>query len=235
MTALCQLLADWRGTLPDGGALAERKWDGWRATWFTGIDGAARLWSRNGLPLPGVEHIAARMRAMERVAGQRMVFDGELVVDGTLAATKLWCERGHKAGGNAGHLHLFDCLTFAEWRAGGSTVPLYQRKARLVELVEATAPIPAGAYEGAIPACWEWPAGSKGRIEPDPVSVIPDRWVFDADDVLAFAQEVWAENGEGVVTKDPESPYERRRSNAWAKVKMENRAKWERAVWRVAA
>lgn len=227
-TQLCQLVGDWRGDLPPGGAFASEKKDGWRAVFFTGADGTRRLWTRNGQPIEGAGHILSRLLAMERAAGERMVFDAEFQVGGSLAATKAWCERGWKAGGSAGHLFLFDALPMAEWRAGGSDVPLWQRKARLEQLVEATAPIPAAAYEGKDPLAWEWPAGSKGRIEPDPVSVIPDRWVNDAGDVLDYAQEIWAAGGEGVVVKAFDSPYQRRRSNDWMKVKAENRHKWIR-------
>lgn len=235
MTQLVQLLADWRGDLPPGGAMCEEKRDGYRASWFTGADGSRRLWTRGGLPIEGVAPILSRLLAMERAAGERMMFDGEFQVDGSLAATKAWCERGWKQGGSAGHLFLFDCLAMAEWRAGGSDTPLWQRKQRLEQLVAATAPIPAAAYEGDDPPAWEWPAGSKGRIELDPVSVIPDRWVNDAGDVLDFAREVWAAGGEGCVVKQFDAPYRRNRNGTWAKVKIENRSKWERAAWRNAA
>lgn len=232
---LCALIPDWRGDLPPGGALASEKKDGWRMLYLRGVDAVPRLYSRNGIPLRGAEHIHARLQAMERHAGEPLFVDGEWQVAGTLAATKAWAERGWKAGGNAGHFHAFDLLTQAEWRAGGSSRPYWQRKAWLEELAAATAPIPAAAYEGATPACWEWPAGSKGRIEPDPLSVLPDRWVLDADEALAYACEVWAAGGEGVVVRDPESPYQRRRSPAWQKIKQENRSKWEREAWRIAA
>lgn len=235
MTTLCQLLADWRGDLPPGGALASEKIDGFRMTYFRGVDGMPRLWSRNGVPLQGAAHIFARLQAMEREAGERLMFDGEAQVAGTLAATKHWFETGHKAGGNAGHFFAFDCITQAEWQAGGSTRPYWQRKAWLEELAAATAPIPAAAYEGATPDCWEWPAGSKGRIEPDPLSVLPDRWVLDADEALAYACEVWAAGGEGVVLKGHDSPYRRSRSSDWMKIKQDNRSKWERAAWRMVA
>ena len=232
---LCQLVPDWRGTLPEGGALASVKVDGFRATYFRGVDAVPRLWTRQGMPLPGAAHVFARVQAMEREAGCKLFVDGEIQVGGALAATKAWFETGHKAGGNKGHFHAFDMLTQAEWQAGGSARPYWQRKEALDQLAAATAPIPAGAFEGAIPACWEWPPGSKGRIEPDPLSVVPDEWAFDADDVLDMVQRVWAAGGEGIVLKLPESPYQRKRSSDWMKIKQCNVAKWQHAAWRVAA
>lgn len=217
MTTLCQLAADWRGDLPPGGLPAEEKRDGWRALWLRDITGKPGLWSRNGMPLEGTAHIAWRLSQLEQAAGEPMMFDGEFQVGGTLAATKVWCERGWRCGDEAGVLHLFDCLTLAEWRAGGTDRPWHERKARLVEL---------GAVLSA--EVWEWRAGSHGRDDPDCVRIVPDEWVFDAGDVLAEANRVWACGGEGLVLKDPMGGYQRSRTSAWLKVKRENAHKWSR-------
>lgn len=218
-TSLFQLLADYRGEIPPGGLLYEEKQDGYRAGYFTGADGTRRLWTRSGLPIEGTGHILSRLQAMERAAGERMFFDAEFQVGGTLAATKAWCERGHKQGGHAGHLYLFDAMPLAEWRTGGSDTPLVQRKARLAELVKATEPDPDA---------WEWPEGSKGKIEPAPLSVLPDGWVFDHADAVDAVRRVWAAGGEGCVFKDAESPYRRNRNGHWLKAKGDNQHKWLR-------
>lgn len=216
---LCQLARDWKGAIPTGGMMCEPKIDGWRATRFPGIDGKVRLWSRNGMPIEGAGHILRRLALMEEAAGEPMFFDGEFQVDGTLDATKEWAERGWKQGGNAGVFHAFDCLTLAEWRAGGSDVPLIERKARLVELFNASEP---DADE------WTWAEGSRGAPIPVAVRVMPDGWAFDADDAVNEVRRVWAAGGEGVVLKDASSPYRRTRSDAWMKVKGENMHKWAR-------
>ena len=59
---LCHLAQDFRGTLPDGGLMCERKHDGWRGLYFAGIDRVKRLWTRNGMPIKGVAHILHRIR-----------------------------------------------------------------------------------------------------------------------------------------------------------------------------
>jgi ATP-dependent DNA ligase len=203
-TQLCQLASDFRGDLPSGGALTEQKIDGWRALRFRGIEGKPMLWSRNGMPLEGLGHIAYHLQRMEDAAGEPMYFDGEVQVDGTLAATKHWLETGWRMGGEAGHLYLFDCMTQAEWQAGGTSTPLIQRKARLRELAEAA----AGDQ-------WEWRPGSHGRGHGSiPVSVLDQ------------ARRVWAAEGEGIVLKDALSPYRRNRNGHWLKVKHENQHKW---------
>lgn len=216
---LCQLAQDWKGAIPTGGMMFESKIDGWRATRFPGIDGKVRLWSRNGMPIEGTGHILRRLALMEEAAGEPMFFDGEFQVDGTLDATKAWAERGWKQGGDAGIFHAFDCLTLAEWRAGGSDVPLIERKARLVELFNASEP---DADE------WTWAEGSRGAPIPVAVRVMPDGWAFDADDAVSEVRRVWAAGGEGIVLKDPSSPYRRTRTDAWMKVKGENMHKWNR-------
>lgn len=220
---LCQLGQDWRGDVPAGGLMAEEKRDGWRCLYFRGRDGQPRLWSRNGMPIEGADHILYRLRLMEAVAGQPMFFDGEYQVDGSLAATKAWCERGWRAGGERGLFHAFDCLPYAEWLAGGSERPLYARKAMLADL--------AGKVENDPSLSWEWRPGSHGRDgEASPVIVEPDFWLFDAQDVLTMASRVWAGGGEGLVLKDPESPYQRNRNAAWLKVKQCNAGKWRQAA-----
>lgn len=220
MTQFAQLATDWRGTLPTAGAMIERKIDGWRALRFPGIDGKVRLWTRNGMPIEGAGHILHQLARMERAAGEPMFFDGEFQVGGTLAATKEWCERGYKLGGEAGIFHVFDAVPLAAWRAGGDPTPLFQRKARLKALMDATAEEE-----------WEWRPGSRGRDQgTTAVQMIEDEWAFDAADVLGAARRVWASAGEGVVAKDAEAGYVRKRSDAWRKVKMENVSKWKNAV-----
>ena len=206
---LCQLAGDWRGTIPTGGVMVEQKIDGWRGLRFPGIDGKVRLWTRNGMPIEGVGHILYQLERMERAAGEPVMFDGEFQVDGTLAATKHWCESGWKLGGEAGIYHLFDAMPLSAWQAGGDPTPLYQRKAWLKSLVEATAE-----------PDWEWRPGSRGRDEgATSVVLIDDVWCETAADVADAARRIWAEGGEGVMVKDAEAPYQRGRNSAWLKVK----------------
>ena len=145
VTALCQLAQDYRGNLPTGGMLFEEKIDGWRALRLAGIDGKVRLWTRNGMPIEGVSHILQRLAEMEVVAGEPMFFDGEFQVGGTLADTKAWCETRWRQGGTAGIFHAFDCMTLAEWRAGGTDRPLIERKAMLRRLFAQGRRIPLSA------------------------------------------------------------------------------------------
>lgn len=220
---LAQLASDWRGHVLPHGMMGEQKIDGWRGIVLTGIDDIRRMFTRNGHWIEGTGHCLYFLQHMERAAGEPMVFDGEFQVDGTLDATKRWAESGHKLGGEAGHFYLFDAMPLSAWKAGGDPTPLYQRKARLQALYQAV--IEDEDLK------WEFRPGSRGDDGwLRSVSILPDQWVFGAQDALRAAQEIWAADGEGVMLKDPDSPYQRNRNASWMKIKRENAHKWSFAA-----
>jgi ATP-dependent DNA ligase len=204
------------GTVPAGGLMVEEKVDGWRAVYLPDHTGRRRLFTRNGHPIEGVGHILWRLEQMERAAGVPMVFDGEFQVGGSLEATKAWCEREWRHGGEAGQFFAFDALPYAQWQSGGTDQPLVERKARLAHLFAATEAL-----------SWEWRPRSHGRDEQlPPVVLVEDGWVFDAGDAMKEARRVWSRNGEGVVLKAADAPYRRLRTDAWQKLKRDT--KWLR-------
>lgn len=221
MTHLCHIAADWRGTVPADGFMAEEKIDGFRAMAYRGVDGRRYLFSREGMPIHGTGHIIERLALLEKAAGVRLFIDGEFQVEGTLAATKEWFESGYKLGGEAGTFFAFDVMPFDEWQRGGCEAPLYRRKAWLKQLIEASEPADDG---------WTWREGSRGQEGPIPLALIEDHWVNDARDVLDMARRIWVAGGEGVMLKDPLSPYRRSQTDAWQKVKIENEHKWRLAA-----
>lgn len=207
---LCMLAGRWAGAMPEGGAMIERKHDGFRCLFFPGIDRKPGMWTRGGMPMPGVGHIFERLMQIEAAMGGKWMIDGELVVDGTLTATKAHYERGWRLR-DAGVFHAFDTVPLDDWQRGRCDVPLHERKAVLARAIAATAPDVSA---------WEWQEGSRGAGHGvDPVELVADTWAFDADDVQAEARAVWAVGGEGVMVKDPTAPYVRARSDAWVKLK----------------
>lgn len=203
---LVQLARDWRGGLPDGGAMVEEKKDGVRAAWIGG-----RLLTREGIELGGVDHIAWRLRSIERACGHPLFFDGEFIAPGGYAATLRHVGQGLRAP-EQGTLWLFDCLDASEWERDDCGRPLHERKAMLARLV--------GMMDDPS-LSWEWRPGTHGR-EPDGpgVAIIPDRWCASQDEVEGMAREIWSRGGEGVMIKDAESLYRRRRSGDWLKYKQ---------------
>jgi len=225
---LCQLVGNFDGRTVPIGAVIEQKADGFRCLWLRDWQGVPGLYSRNGMPLPGLDHIAHQLLAMERHAGEPLFIDGELIVGegpDTLATTKRWVERDHKLGGEAGTYHAFDAMPFADWQRGGTDTPWIERKERLIDMALA---VKSDAAEQ-----WTWRAGSRGRDEgAEPVRVVPHRDVWHPDDVLEAAGEMWAAGLEGVVIKSLWGGYQRRRSPEWQKV---GRPWRDRIGWRKAA
>lgn len=208
---LCHLFNHWDGkTIPNGGAMISQKIDGWRCLYFRGLDGKPGLWTRNGFPIEGAGHILHRLALMERAAGFPLFVDGEFQVDGTLLATKTWCESGWKGGGEAGQLFSFDCMPLADWKSGRCDTPLAERAAMLKDLL-------AASYT--LSDDWEWREGRRGDEPATPISVIENTLAKTPIEVCNTALQVWDQGGEGIVVKDPQSPYIRGRSNHWMKVK----------------
>lgn len=202
---LVQLAGEWRGGLPDGGAMVEEKRDGVRAHYIGGT-----LRTREGIEIGGVGHILHRLAGIERAYGQPLMFDGEFIAPGGYQATLRHIGQGLRAP-EGGTLHLFDILHAEEWRENDCDRPLYERKAMLTSLVR----IQCDDDDG-----WTWRAGTHGK-EPDgpAVAIIPDVWCATQAEVEQMAAEIWARGGEGVMLKDAESIYRRERSNAWRKYK----------------
>lgn len=216
---LCQLAGDWKGNVLPHGMMAEVKFDGFRCLRFRDIQGRNRLWTRQGMPIEGCDHIAHRLDLIEKEAGEPLFIDGELVVDGSLAATKRWVETDWRKGGEKGTFYAFDVLPYREWQKGGTNRPLYERKAMLKKLIDA------------VGEPWEWRPRSHGRDEgAATVIYVEDEWVFTPEHALSVARGKWAQNLEGVMLKDPEAPYLRGRNGHWAKVKQANAHKWSMAA-----
>lgn len=227
MTApyLSQLATEWRRTLP-ALTIGECKHDGWRALWLRDHDGRPGLYTRNGYAIRGTEHIAHELEAWERHAGERLFIDGEFVVgDGpdTLAATKHWCETGHRLGGTAGRFMVFDGFSYDDWYRGGTDTPWYQRKARLEQL--------GLSVERDEAHRWDWRPGARGE-EPCPVHVVPHQELWHIDDALVMVAQIWRAGLEGIVLKDAEAPYRRTRSAAWQKVgrPWQDKIHWQQAA-----
>lgn len=199
--------------------MVEEKIDGIRGVVLQGIDGITRMFTRKGYDVEGTAHILYFLSHMERLAGERMVWDGEFQVGCDRNATKHWADHGWKQGGEAGHFYLFDCLPLANWKSGGDATPLYERKARLQALHKAVA--------GDDDLQWEYRPGSRGDDGwVRSVLVLPDTWAFDPASALSEARRIWARGGEGIVLKDAEAPYVRERNGHFLKMTRENALRW---------
>jgi len=111
---LCQLVTDYDPKfLPSGGAIVERKHDGWRAIWLRG-----ELVSRSGATLWSTAHLWPALRELEARFGEPMTFHGEYVVAEDFMATSSECNSAKNAAmpvEGRGVLHLFDAVPVQVW------------------------------------------------------------------------------------------------------------------------
>lgn len=205
-TSLCALAGNWQGEMPDGGAMCERKFDGWR---LLHIEGQAL--TRNGAPYQGIRHIERALAVLQKQFSEPHFMDGEFIVGSgihTLAQTKAHQDQGRK-GGDAGVLWLFDAVPLDAWERNDCEMPLWERKNAL-----------AGAIGRMMDAPEAWEMGWTDGVD-CPVKLVPDQWAFDRGDVERMALDVWADGGEGVLIKSAEAPYRRNRSPAWQKYRRD--------------
>lgn len=185
---LCQLVGDYTGRVI-GNQVVEPKLDGIRALWLNG-----ELVTREGAPIHGAEHIAARLRWLESEACVPMMFDGEWVVAGSFAAT-LAHFQARGGNGDAGTLHLFDALPMSVWRGEECCHALEVRKTRLDAML-------AEKADAAVrPMPWAYLAN------PDPM------------EIEARAREFIAAGAEGIVTKQAGAVYQRKLGTVWQRIK----------------
>ena len=216
---LVQLASDaYDGSIPVAGVQVETKHNGVRASWIRGRLVASK---DSGHPIGGVEHIAEACRAIERLAGGEMFLDGEFMVNGDYRKTLSHISMDQGAP-EQGQFHIFDMLPRDQWEADNSTATLCDRKAALRGVI--------AAYHDEAGDQWEWREGSKGKpLAEPPISLVDHSYCYSDDEVRAIAQVIWDNGGEGVVIKDPDSLYRRRRSQDWRKLKQ---AGWSQKEWK---
>jgi ATP-dependent DNA ligase len=206
---LVQLAHDkYDGTIGSCGVYVEQKHHGVRASWIKGQFVA----SREGTPIGGSQHIAQACREMERIAGCKLLIDGEFMVMHDYQATLAHVTKGDRAL-MQGQFHCFDVLPLSAWEANNSAAPLWERKAALRDLISAWQRIEADE--------WEWAEASRGKPLAEPaVSFVEHEFCISDAEVQLVVQPIWLRGGEGVVIKDPDSPYRRLKSPSWRKLKQ---------------
>jgi ATP-dependent DNA ligase len=187
---LCQLVVDWTGRMPEGGAIVEPKLDGIRMLW---IDGD--LVTRDGAAIRGAAHIAARLRQLERQECVPMFFDGEWIVDGSYDATLAHYAAGG-ANGDAGHFYVFDALPMRVWRGEDPGLALKDRRPRVERLVSGEESHQPGVH------------------------AMPWSWCATAAEIEDKARALIAGGAEGVVVKSPLATYRRTRTGEWQRIKQ---------------
>lgn len=191
---LCQLLMDWDAKFfpASGRALVEQKHDGLRAVWIKG-----GLHTREEAPMPCASHCVPGLQLLEAHFGEPMVFDAEYIEPGGFQATNASHRRGdalpRDPANPPGVLMVFDAVPLRAWEGRAEAPLLEARKRRLMEAL-ARCPSPWLRY-------------------------VAHAVVMTPAEAERIARYAITQGHEGVVIKDPESPYVRGRSRAWQRIK----------------
>ena len=177
-----------------GECMVEYKYDGVRVIAIV-QNGSATLHSRNGKILANFPHIE---EALSKPEFEGLVFDGEVMSEDFQSLMKQ-VHRKEGAQTEDAYLAVFDMLTLAEFKAGGTTKNAEVRRARLIELDHA-------------------------NLLPNSIRIVDAYSVnFDTDEGKAefdkLNKTALAEGYEGLMIKPIDQGYKCKRSHAWLKVK----------------
>lgn len=187
-----------------GNKLLDVKLDGVRALAVIDCDDAAvTLFSRNGLTIENFPELYAALGSLlSRLPGS-IVLDGEMISPhGFQHLMTLIRRKEYHADMAAVRYALFDIIPLADFRRAHCTKPQHERHRMLEALQES--------------GLW---AETDGRIYVIP-QVPVDLDTVDGQEAFAeFNRQAIADGFEGIMVKEPEAPYEGKRSAAWLKRK----------------
>jgi len=177
-----------------GECMVEYKYDGVRVIAIV-QNGSATLHSRNGKLLSNFPHIE---EALSKPEFEGLVFDGEVMSEDFQSLMKQ-VHRKEGAQTEDAYLAVFDMLTLAEFKAGGTSKTAEVRRGRLIEL-------------------------DHHNLLPNSIRIVDAYSVnFDTDEGKAefdkLNKTALAEGYEGLMIKPIDQGYKCKRSHAWLKVK----------------
>ncbi len=197
----CQLAHDGANheSKVSGSKLVEVKLDGVRVITIVYPSGNVDQYSRNGKELVNFEHIKRQFAKHARFLKEPMVFDGE-VMSSSFQDLMRQVHRKSDVAADDAVLHLFDILSLKEFQSGRSEIPQAERSQALKvwynPIQDHVPNIKILGHE---------------LVDLDTES---GRIMFQAINQRAI------EGGyEGIMIKDPNAPYECKRTTAWLKQK----------------
>jgi DNA ligase-1 len=182
-----------------GSRFIEVKLDGVRVITIAYPDGRVNQFSRNGKELVNFPHVTEQFAKVAHTLTEPTVFDGEIMSSSFQDLMKQVHRKSDVQSDDA-VLNLFDILTLKDFEAGFSPRSQIERSTWLKQWFEAN--------EESLPN----------------VTVVGQELVdLDSETGQSKYKEINAlaiEGGyEGIMIKDPEAPYECKRSHAWLKLK----------------
>ena len=201
-TFACQLAhdsANHEGKLT-GTKLVEVKLDGVRVITIVWPDGRVLQFSRNGKELVNFEHVKEQLSAVAKGFNEPMVLDGEIMSSSFQDLMKQVHRKDNVSAGDA-VLNLFDYLTLAEFNADGTGSAKQEHRSVMLQ---------------------EWYATVQDAI-PNVTVLSYEAINLDTKEGQAQFRTInqrAIEGGyEGIMIKDPNAPYECKRSTSWLKLK----------------
>jgi DNA ligase-1 len=201
-TFSCQLAhdsANHEGKLA-GKKLVEVKLDGVRVITIVWPDGRVLQFSRNGKELVNFEHVKEQIAKIAHSFNEPMVLDGEIMSSSFQDLMKQVHRKDNVAAGDA-VLNLFDYLTLAEFEADGVGSAKQEHRSVMLQ---------------------EWHTTVQDTL-PNVTVLSHEAIDMDTEEGRKKFREInqKAIDGgyEGIMIKDPEAPYECKRSVSWLKLK----------------
>lgn len=184
-----------------GRKLVEVKLDGVRIVTIVYPNGRVDQFSRNGKELVNFEHIKRQFSNIAKGFEEPMVFDGEIMSSSFQDLMKQVHRKTDVAADDA-VLYLFDMLTLAEFEQGICNTPQIERSENLREWFNKK-----GLFLSLM---------NIRVVEQELIDIDTPEGYFRLREINRVALEG---KYEGIMIKDPDAPYELKRSHAWLKLK----------------
>jgi len=182
-----------------GSKLVEVKLDGVRVLTVVHPDGRVDQFSRNGKELLNFGHIKEQFARTVTGITEAVVFDGEVMSSSFQDLMKQVHRKDNVVAGDA-VLHVFDIIPLADFERGFYTASQIARSAKLV------------AYK----ALWAEETPNIAIVGQESVNLDTEAGQQRFKEINASAI---SGGYEGIMIKDPDAPYECKRSHAWLKLK----------------
>lgn len=185
-----------------GQKLIEVKLDGVRVISVVYPDGRVNQYSRNGKELVNFPHVKDQLSILAQTLDRPMVFDGE-IMSGTFQDLMKQIHRKHTTPANDAVLNLFDMLPLEAFERGEYNMSQTDRSAQLRKVVQ----------------------GEALLVLATPNITMVEQELVDLDTAEGYARykeiNAMAVSGgyEGIMLKDPDAPYQCKRTTAWLKLK----------------
>lgn len=181
-----------------GPKLIDVKLDGVRVLTVVRPDGRVDQYSRNGKELVNFPHVKAQLAAVAHTFTEPMVLDGE-IMSGSFQDLMKQIHRKSSAQANDAVLNLFDIVPLEAFEQGRYAVSQADRSARLQEWYRSLDELTNVAV-----------------VEQELVDLDTAEGQARFKEINTMAVEL---GYEGIMAKDPDAPYECKRTTAWLKLK----------------